>query len=418
MRLFAGLPAGAAALALSVAPPAAAGPAERAPTFTKDVAPILHGHCVACHRPGHIAPMSLIGYDETRPWARAIKARVAAREMPPWHAAPGIREYGNDPSLPGAAIDTITAWVDAGAPEGDPADLPAPPVFFPGWSIGEPDYVFSMVEPYEVPAEGTVPYLYFDVPTGLTDDIFISASEVRPGDTRVVHHVTTAVVEGDGGPVDGSPRLERTGTPVEGARLSQYVPNNRRWGFGEGLVARLPAGAVIEAEMHYTAVGEPVSDRTSWGVVLAPGPVSEPRLSKGGVVSAGEQFVIPPHDPNFELVGRRIFLRDSYLLDMAPHMHSRGKDMTYTVVRPGGERIVALHVPRYDFDWQHVYELAEPIFMPRGSVLEVVMHFDNSAGNRDNPDPDAEVRFGDQTWDEMAFGFYSYSESAPREPAP
>ena len=382
------------------------------PTFTRDVAPILYEHCVACHRPGQIAPMSLITYGETRPWARAIKLKVETREMPPWNAQPGIQAYKNDPSLPQAAVDTISAWVDGGALEGNAADLPEAPTFPEGWSIGEPDYVFTMIEPYVVPAGGTVPYLYFDVPTGLTEDIFISASEVRPGDTRVVHHVTTAVVPGDDVPVNGTPKLERTRTPVEGARLSQYVPNNSRWGFGEGMIARLPAGALIEAEMHYTTVGTTVADQTSWGVVLAQGPVSEPRLSKGGIVSAGEQFVIPPHDPNFELVGRRIFLQNAFLLDMAPHMHSRGKDMTYTVVRPGGERIVALSVPRYDFNWQHIYELAQPIFMPKGSLLEVVMHFDNSAGNRDNPDPNAEVRFGDQTWEEMAFGFYSYAEGA------
>ena len=385
-------------------------PGEGEPTFTKEVAPILFEHCVACHRPSQIAPMSLLSYDETRPWARAIKIKVEAREMPPWNAEPGIQEYANDPSLSQDEIDTISAWVDGGAPQGNHADLPTAPTFAEGWAIGEPDYIFTMVEPFEVPADGTVPYLYFTIPTHLTKDIWISASEVRPGDTRVVHHVTTAVVPGDGTPVDPSPKLARTRRPVPGARLSQYVPNNRRWGFGEGTVARIPAGALIEAEIHYTTVGTRVTDQSSWGVVLAEEQPSELRLSNGGIVSAGERFVIPPHDPNFELVGRRVFQTDVYLLDMAPHMHARGKDMTYTVVRPGGERVVALSVPRYDFNWQLIYELAEPIFMPKGSVLEVVMHFDNSANNRSNPDPSAEVRFGDQTWQEMAFGFYSWSE--------
>ena len=401
-----------AVLVLFVATLAGAGPqTQGVPTFTKDVAPILYEHCVACHRPSQVAPMSLLSYAETRPWARAIKTKVEAREMPPWDAAPGIQTYVNDPSLRQSQIDTISAWVDGGAPEGNAADLPPAPTFTEGWSIGEPDYIFTMLEPFEVPADGTVPYLYFTVPTNLTEDIFISASEVKPGNTRVVHHVTTAVVPGDEIPVDGSPKLERSRTPVEGARLSQYVPNNSRWGFGEGTVARIPAGALIEAEMHYTTVGTPMSDQSSWGVVLATDSPSEVRLSKGGIVSAGEQFVIPPHDPNFELIGRRIFQEDVYLLDMAPHMHSRGKDMTYTVVRPGGERVVVLSVPQYDFNWQLVYELAEPIFMPKGSLLEVVMHFDNSTRNRANPDPTAEVRFGDQTWEEMAFGFYSFSES-------
>ena len=396
---------------LGVATLTGAEPPAGVPTFTKDVAAILYEHCVACHRPGQIAPMLLISYDETRPWARAVKVKVEAREMPPWHAEPGIQEYRNDPSLSQDEIDTISAWVDGGAPQGNDVDLPAAPTFVGGWSIGEPDYIFTMVEPFDVPADGTVPYLYFTVPTNLAEDIWISASEFLPGDARVVHHMTGTVVENDGTPVDPSPRLERTRTPVEGARLGQYVPGNTRWGFGEGVVAKMPAGALIEAEIHYTTVGTPATDQSSWGVVLAKEQPSELRLSNGGIVSAGERFVIPPYDPNFELVGRRMFQRDVYLLDMAPHMHSRGKDMTYTVVRPGGERVVALSVPRYDFNWQRVYELAEPIFMPKGTVLEVVMHFDNSANNRSNPDPAVEVRFGDQTWQEMAFGFYSWTAS-------
>jgi hypothetical protein len=371
------------------------------PTFTRDVAPILFDNCVACHRPNHMAPMSLTTYEEARPWARAIKLRVAAREMPPWSAAPGVQKYANDASLSEHEIDTIVKWVDSGAPMGNLAE---------GWSIGEPDLIFTMLEPYTLPADGTIPYLYFTVPTNLKEDIWISASEFKPTDRRTVHHVIPNVVEGNGKPPDPTPKLARDPSrkEVPGASIAGFVPNRMGQTYPEGIASRIPAGADIEAQLHYTAIGERVTDRSRWGVILAKAPPSKLRKTGGGAVAA-LKFVIPPMHPNHEVRGALTIDRDTYLHTMMPHMHVRGKDAKYTVIYLG-RKVVALWVPKYDFNWQLRYELAEPIFMPKGSTLEVIFHYDNSPNNKYNPDPTAEVRFGEQTWEEMMLGYYNTIE--------
>lgn len=392
---------------------ATAGAAENTPTFTRDVAPILFENCVSCHRPNHLAPMSLMTYDDVRPWARAVKSKVEAREMPPWGAAPGVQKYKNDPSLSEADIATIAAWVDGGAPRGSEADLPPAPAFAEGWSIGEPDLIFTMLEPFEVPADGLVPYVYVTVPTNLTGDTWVSAHEYRPGDRRVVHHVISRVLEDDGKPATGEPSLrrDRDRTPARGARVGGYVPNRLGTVYEDGVAVRLPAGADIEAQMHYTTIGMPVSDRSSWGVVLAKGPGERARRAGGGAV-ANLMFRIPPGDGNYEVRATELIEEDAYLSSMMPHMHVRGKSAEYTVVHPDGRREVALRVPAYDFNWQLRYQLAEPILMRKGSQLEVVFHYDNSPNNRYNPDPTAEVRWGEQTWEEMMLGYYNTIEPA------
>lgn len=383
----------------------AAEPGE-APTFAKDVAPILYDNCVACHRPNHLAPMSLVSYDDARPWARAVKSKVVAREMPPWGADTSVRAYKNDTSLSQDEIDTIAAWVDAGAPRGNDADLPEAPQFAEGWSIGEPDLIFSMLEPFEVPADGTVPYSYVTVPTNLKQDTWISAYEFVPGDRRVLHHVIAQVLEDDGKPATGEVLLRRDGDRIqaEGATVGGYVPNRLGTVYPEGVATRLPAGADIEAQMHYTTIGEPVTDQSRWGVVLAAEPDSMRRASGGQIVNP--MFRIEAGNPNFEVTASRKIKEDTYLSTMMPHMHVRGKSAKFIVKFPDGREEVALSVPNYDFNWQLNYQLAEPIFMPAGSELQTVFTYDNSTNNRHNPDPTAEVRWGDQTWEEMMLGYY------------
>ena len=398
-------------LALGAAAPAAGGEVDGAPTFTRDVAPILFESCVSCHRPNHLAPMSLMTYEEVRPWARAVRAKVEAREMPPWGAAPGMQVYRNDPSLSDAEIETIAAWVDGGALRGNDADLPPLPVFADGWSIGEPDLVFEMVEPFEVPADGVVPYVYVTVPTGLAQDTWITAHEYRPGDRRVVHHVISRVLEDDGKPATGEVTLRRDPTrrAAPGARVGGYVPNRLGTVYEDGVAVRLPAGADIEAQMHYTTIGMPVSDRSRWGVVLAGGPGERVRRAGGGAVS-NRGFRIPAGDGNYAVRAVETLEEPAYLATMMPHMHVRGKSAAYTVIHPDGRREVALRVPSYDFNWQLRYELAEPILMEKGAQLEVVFHYDNSPNNRHNPDPAAEVVWGQQTWEEMMLGYYGTVE--------
>jgi hypothetical protein len=392
---------------LMLAAPAVAG---GTPTFSKDVAPILYKNCVECHRPAAMAPMSLITYEDARPWARAIRQKVVARQMPPWGADPAIGTFSNDVSLRQAEIDTIAAWVDGGAPEGNRAELPKAPQFAEGWSIGSPDYVFKMQKPFSVPADGTVPYVYITIPTNLKQDIWIKAVELKPTDRRVVHHIISTLIEGNGTAPDPEPKLTRDPARKEiGGGLGGLVPGRLYGQFDEGVARKIPAGADIVLQMHYTTIGQPVTDQTEIGVVLAKAPPATLRLEAGGAIP-NMQFAIPPGDPNYEVVGQQKFDRDTYLNSLYPHMHVRGKDATYTIVYPDGREEVVLRVPKYDFNWQLSYKLAEPKFMPKGSTLKVTMHYDNSAANRYNPDPTATVRWGEQTWEEMMLGYYGTIE--------
>ena len=399
MNLTQMLPA--AILALVVAVPAIA--EEATPTFTKDVAPIFYENCVACHRNGEFAPMSLMTYDDARPWARAIKQRVEAREMPPWYAEPGHQEYVNDASLALDEISTIAAWVDGGAPKGDDADLPAVPEFAAEWTIGEPDVVLSMMEPFAVPADGTVPYLYFTVPTNFATDKWIKAVELRPGDRRVVHHVIATLQRPDPEqPPSPEPSLKRNQKRQSGT-LGGTVPNKFGVTYPDGVARKIEAGTEIVLQMHYTAIGEATTDRTSVGLIFQDDP---PDRTVGGGQIINTRFSIPAGADNHEVRAEQELKEDTYFVHMTPHMHSRGKAFSYTAVYPDGTEEILLNVPHYTFDWQLTYELAEPKLLPAGTKLVGVAHFDNSVNNRSNPDPNADVRWGDQTWEEMMIGFY------------
>jgi hypothetical protein len=357
-----------------------------------------------------MAPMSLLTYEDARPWARAIKQKVGARQMPPWGADPTVAKYSNDVSLTQAEIDTITTWVDAGSLEGDRRDLPKAPQFAEGWSIGKPDYIFKMQKPFTVPADGTVPYVYISIPTNLKQDIWIRAVELKPTDRRVVHHIISNLVEGDGTAPDPEPKLTRDPKRKEiGGGLGGLVPGRLYGEFEEGVARKIPAGTDIVLQMHYTTIGQVVTDQTEIGVVLAKEPPAKLRAEGGGSIP-NTTFAIPPGDPNYEVTGKLTFNRDTYLSSLYPHMHVRGKDATYTVVYPDGREEVVLRVPKYDFNWQLSYKLAEPKFLPKGSTLKVTMHYDNSTANRFNPDPTATVRWGDQTWEEMMLGYYGTIE--------
>ena len=389
----------------------AASPASAAsPTFSKDVAPILYKNCVECHRPDAMAPMALISYEDARPWARAIKQKVTRREMPPWGADPTIGRFSNDVSLKQSEIDTIAAWVDGGAPQGNPAELPSAPKFAAGWSIGKPDLIFKMQQPFNVPADGTVPYSYVTIPTNLKEDVWIRGVELKPTDRRVVHHIISTLVEGNGKPPDPAPKLTRDPSRKElGGGLGGLVPGRLYSLYEDGVARKIPAGADIVLQMHYTTIGQPITDQTEIGIVLAKEPPAKLRAEGGGAIP-NMGFAIPPGDPNYEVVGKQTFDRDTYLSSLYPHMHVRGKDAQYSIVYPDGREEVVLRVPKYDFNWQLSYKLAEPKFMPKGSTLKVTMHYDNSTGNRFNPDPTATVRWGEQTWEEMMLGYYGTIE--------
>jgi hypothetical protein len=348
--------------------------------------------------------MSLITYDEARPWARAVKQKVVAREMPPWGADPHIGKFANDPSLSEAEITTIAAWVDGGAPEGNRADLPKPPTFVEGWSMGKPDLIFEMVEPFVVPADGTVPYTYVTIPTNLKEDIWIRGLEYKTRDRRVLHHIISDLVEGNGQPTP-KPSLTKDRTRRDLGGIGGYVPGRLDNMFEDGVARKIPAGSDIVLQMHYTTIGQVVEDRLEIGVMLAKEPPSKLRAAGGGSMP-NASFVIPPGNPNYEVVAKRTLDKDTYLSTMYPHMHVRGKDATYKVVYPDGREEVLLSVPRYDFNWQLTYKLAEPKLLPKGSTLMIVAHYDNSSANRFNPDPSASVKWGEQTWEEMLIGYF------------
>jgi mono/diheme cytochrome c family protein len=385
------------------------------PTFSKDVAPIVFKACAECHRPGAIAPMSLLSYEDVRPWARAIKQRVMSREMPPWGADPRVGRFANDPSLSDAEIATISSWVDGGAPEGSRADMPKVPAFTEGWAMGKPDLIWEFVEPFTVPADGTVPYSYVTVPTNLKEDVWITGIEYRPTDRRVLHHIISDVVEGNGKPVP-KPSLTKDPSRRELGGIGGYVPGRQETEFDEGTARRIPAGADIVLQMHYTTIGVPVSDRLQIGVRLAKQPPTKLRKAAGGSMP-NTTFAIPPGHPNYEVSAQKTFPKATYLNTLYPHMHVRGKDVKYVLNYPDGKEELLLSVPKYDFNWQLTYKLAEPKLIPAGATLKVVAHFDNSPGNRFNPDPSATVKWGDQTWEEMLIGYFSTIEIDDNAPA-
>jgi hypothetical protein len=358
-------------------------------TFNKDVAPILYKNCAECHRAGEIAPMSLITYKEARPWARSIKEKVLVREMPPWHADPRHGQFLNDRRLSQQDVDTIVAWVDQGAKEGEPGDLPAPPKYPDGWNIGKPDAVFYLPEEYPVPADGVVEYKYFTVDTKFTEDKWIQAAEIRPGNRGVVHHVIVFVQ-------NGSDRKLLVG----------YAPGEQPALISKGLGKKIPAGSKLVFQVHYTPNGTAAKDRSYVGLVFTKQrPKNE--LMTRPILNA--RFAIPPGDPNYRVESSYTFTEDGQIHSLMPHMHLRGKDFEYRVTFPDGSSKVILSVPRYDFAWQSYYVLKEPVRAPKGTRVDCVAHFDNSSKNKYNPDPTKEVRWGDQTWEEMMIGWMSYT---------
>jgi len=386
-------------------------------TFTKDVAPILYKSCVECHRAGEIAPMSLLTYDEARPWARSIKEKVVARQMPPWLADPAQSHFENDRRLTEREIATIAAWADAGAPKGEDRDLPAAPRFVEGWAIGKPDVIVTMEKEFHVPADGVVPYQYITVPTGFTEDKWIQALEIRPGNRAVVHHVIAFLGEAGGGrsrdPQAPSPEanIQRGRANMLGGTAPGDPPNV----FPKGTAKLIKAGANLVLQMHYTPNGEATTDRTRIGFIFAREPVQK-TIVTGNASNA--RFVIPPGDPSYEVRSSTTFGEDVHVSSLMPHMHVRGKDFIYTAVYPDGRQDVILRVPRYDFNWQLTYKLKQPLALPKGSRIDCVAHFDNSTGNRYNPDATKEVRWGDQTWEEMMIGWFTYTKDAEQPGKP
>ncbi len=375
--------------------------ASTSPTFSRNVAPILYNRCVECHREGEAAPMAFTSYSEVRPWAKAIKQAVLSRKMPPWLADPHYGAFRNDRRLSDDAVQTISAWVDAGAPEGDPKDLPKLPEFETGWRIGKPDAVFDIGTEFEVPAEGVVPYKYFVVPTNFTEDRWVEAAEIRPGQRGAVHHIIVFVKE----------QANQSGRATEsGNILVGFAPGENPLKLMPGTAVLVKAGSSLSFQVHYTPNGKPVRDRSYVGLRFAK---EQPKTRAVRGLAANATFRIPANDPNYEVRSSYTVQQDVTLDSLMPHMHLRGKDFQYTVVYPDGRQEVLLNVPKYDFNWQLLYQLKSPMLLPKGTRIDCVAHFDNSPNNKYNPDPSKEVRWGDQTWEEMMIGWFTYTVPYP-----
>ncbi len=370
-------------------------------TYSNQIARIMNANCVFCHRSGQIAPFTLTSYEEVAGWAGMIDEVVQQQRMPPWHADGQFGHFQNDARLSAADKATIAKWVDNGAPEGNPQDMPEPPKFAEGWMIPKPDQILYMKDdPFAVQATGVLDYQMFVVDPGWKEDKWISAVEARPDNASVVHHILLFVLPPDG--------KMNAGLGSGNDFLAAYAPGLRPEPLPTGLARLVPAGSKLIFQMHYTPNGSAQKDRSYCGFVFA-----DPKTVKKEVrVSSAVNFVfqIPPGDSDFNVKSRYIFRQDSLLLTLMPHMHLRGKAFRYEATYPDGKKEVLLDVPRYDFGWQTNYRFTEPKRMPMGTRLDCLARFDNSEDNLNNPDPKVPVRFGDQTFEEMMIGFF---ESTP-----
>jgi thiol-disulfide isomerase/thioredoxin len=363
-------------------------------TYASNVAKILQEKCQSCHRPGEVAPFSLQTYDDARKHSAMIREVVDNRRMPPWHADPRHGSFANDRSLTPIERDTLLAWVDQGSPLGDPSRIPAPKTFAEGWTIGTPDLVFEMPKDYTVPAQGVLDYVRFRVPTNFTEDKWIQAAEAQPGDRSVVHHIVAYVdthkdkdSKSDSGDLD---------------HLCAYAPGDLPSQFPLGTAKKIPAGADLILELHYTPIGQMKIDRSRIGLILAKEPVTREAKT---IPILRMDFIIPPGEDNVGVSASMTLPFDVRLLSLFPHMHLRGKDFRYNLTIPGQPERTLLSVPAYDFGWQSYYILDQPLDLPKGSRIDCLAHYDNSSKNPSNPDPSKLVRWGDQTFDEMMIGY-------------
>lgn len=372
------------------------------PTFAENVAPILFSNCVSCHRSGESAPMPLTSYAEARPWAKSIKNAVQSRDMPPWDANPAHGAWKNDISLDEAEIATISDWVDGGAPEGDSAKTPALPAYTEGWQLGEPDFVIDLDE-VQVPADGPDIFPNLNAKIDIPADRWVRAVEVRPGNKDVLHHVVvfmTNIMKG-GGFVPDFLVVWAVGTPPAV--------------YPEGIGREVSRGSQVIVNMHYHPNGVAQTDRTRIGLYFGEGEMNKVLT---GQFAGNVNFAIPPKVEDHVVTASYRIDEDIDVISFFPHMHQRGKSMKYTVTYPDGSGEVLLEVPKYDFNWQWFYYPENPVRLPEGSRIDLEAHYDNSSGNPNNPDPTAEITFGEGSNDEMMFGAYEFVAAEGRAPRP
>ena len=410
----------AAAMGFVTGHPTEGGPV-RQPTFYRDVLPLLQDHCQQCHRPEGTARPPLVSYKDAKENAGDIRDSVEQKRMPPWFADPRFGHWANDPSLTAGQIATLVAWAEAKAPAGDPADAPAARAWAGAWNIPQPDRVIQMPAPVFIPPKGEIEYTYEIVPTGFTTDTWVQMVQILPSAPQYVHHAVLYIRPPDARWLRNAPR----GVPFTASGLKNpqdrhdahgtdsdmllvYAPGSSPDRWPDGMARFVPAGSDLIFQMHYTTTGREGTDRTSVGLVFSKSPPERRVIT---LQLTNSSFEIPPRADNYRVEVHGSLPNDATLLGFFPHMHLRGKEFEYNIVAPGGRVETLLHV-HYHFHWQMTYRLAEPRPLRAGTVLEAVAWFDNSRKNPHNPDPDATVRWGDQTDDEMMVGFFDVAVPA------
>lgn len=419
---------------------------DRSLTFSHDVAPILYKHCVRCHHPGDIAPMSLLTYKDARPWAAAIREAVVSRRMPPWLADPTVGHWSNDPRLSDAEIQTVRAWVSNSAAEGNLKDMPTTPAFPDGWKIDKPDAVFR-IPVHTLEPKGPDEYTYVDVPTDFHEDRWIVAAELRPGNRKIVHHAHVFVKEmneeqrktstpaseyskwirlrqgslewvrpeapviDNGCSVDDNGLFPGSKSSDLGSLISSYLPGREPDVYPAGTARKIPAGAVLSFQIHYSrTTGRTETDATSVGLIFAKEP---PQRVSRRIDLSNQMFMIPAGDPDHAVSECHTFDKDVLVTSLTPHMHLRGKSMQIVADFPDGRKRTLLSVPDYQFNWQFTYREEEPVYLPKGTRIEVLAKFDNSINKAGNPDPKINVRWGSASESEMMDGWIEYLDATP-----
>ena len=376
-------------------------------TFTKDVAPILQQHCQVCHRPDTFAPMSLLTYEEARPWAKSIKQKVVAREMPPWYIDKnvGIHNFKNDVSLTDQEIATLVNWADNGAAKGNPADMPPPRKFADDdqWHMGQPDLIVQLPKDMAVPATGADRWVDVLVDAGLTEDRYIRGIEIRTiKGFRAVHHVTTSMKHED----DAD-----DGDNVQGAFLNEYALGKNADVFPEGAGRLIKAGTKINFNLHLHSMGQDIMANVALGLSLYPKGYKPKYLETTEKVGDPKDLDIPANTDNVRFDGYQTLAKTARLLSFQPHLHNRGKASCMEAIYPGGHKVETLScVNKYQFAWHLVYlydEDDQPL-LPAGTILHISSWYDNSPGNKFNPDPDNLITYGQRTVDEMGGAWISY----------
>ena len=403
------------------------------PTYHRDVEPLIQKHCQDCHRPGQVAPFSLLSYEQAKKRGSDIASVVESHAMPPWSAS--TKEGGpfrDARVLTDKEISLLNDWVDNGCPEGDLTDAPKPRKFTSEWPLGKPDLIVKVPEAYQLSADGGDEFMVFVVPSGLTEGKWIEAIDFQPGNTKVVHHILSAF------DTSGRAREKDEKEPGPGyrsfggfgvlptGRLAGWAPGKLPRPFPEGCGKYLPAGSDLLIQIHYHKSGKPETDATSMGLYFAKKPIE--KQVRAAIVPTvadiefkyhnilrqkGRGFVIPANDSNVEFAASTTIGYDSHLIAVLPHMHLLGKDFVMTATTPDGTQRTLIKVDHWNFNWQSLYEYETPIALPRGTRIDVLAHFDNSDKNPDNPNhPPKDVHWGEQTTDEMCIGFLQLTADA------